>query len=219
MTLRGHQLGTSTQRNARKRASKDRGCISQRGDEVRERFRSKSDCTGTSGEEGGGGKGGEDEKGEVDLHKRSWLGRASRVSPRRVGAEKVTRNCLNLPDWQPPCAPFPRTGYCSHERANHSSNNNPSPSASSHLTQRAFVRLLSRRAGGLFYSRYSLGTRCIFNLCYYFIFTLLSPRLWRMPGRSFWKLHESRITSCTLPAPRRVHRARGSLIRDISGLI
>lgn len=30
--------------------SKDRGCISQRGDEVRERFRSKSGCTGTSGE-------------------------------------------------------------------------------------------------------------------------------------------------------------------------
>lgn len=50
MTLRGHQLETSTQRNARKRAFKDRGCISQRGDEVRERFRSKSGCTGTSGE-------------------------------------------------------------------------------------------------------------------------------------------------------------------------
>lgn len=59
MTLRGHQLETSTQRNARKRAFEDRGCISQRGDEVRERFRSKSGRTGTSGEKGGGGKGGE----------------------------------------------------------------------------------------------------------------------------------------------------------------
>lgn len=81
MTLRRQWLETSTQRNARKRVSKDRGGISQRGDEVRERFRSKSDCTGTPGE-GGGGERGVGKKEEVDLHKRSWLGRASRVSPR-----------------------------------------------------------------------------------------------------------------------------------------
>lgn len=78
MTLRGHRFETSTQRNARKRVFKDRGRILQRHDEVRERFRSKSGCTGTPGRSGEG-EGGEE---EVDLHKRSWLGRASRVSPR-----------------------------------------------------------------------------------------------------------------------------------------
>lgn len=71
MTLRRYRLETSTQRNARKRVSKDCGCILQRDDEVRERFRSKSDCTGTPGGDVGDGGGGEGEEEEVDLHKRS----------------------------------------------------------------------------------------------------------------------------------------------------
>lgn len=135
---------------------------------------------------------------------------------RRAREEKVTRNCLNLPDWQPPCAPFPRTGHCSHERANHSSNNNPSHlSASSHLAQRAFVRFFSAACGWFvllaILARHSLYFQS--SLLFYF-YSLISI-CGAVGERSSWKLHESRITSYSATTC----KVQRLLIRDIIGSI
>lgn len=169
MTLR--KTPTSTQRNARKRVSKDRGCILQRDDEVRERFRSKSVCRRSGRRREGGG---ENEEEEVDLHKRSWLGRASRVSPRGESERrKLAGTAWICPIGSLLARLFHGPGIVvTNVQTITATITLPIPSAPSH-PQRAFVRFFSRRAGGLFYLRYLLDTRCIFNLRYYFIFPLL----------------------------------------------
>lgn len=109
---------------------------------------------------------------------------------------------------------FHGPGYCSHERANHNSNNNPSHlSASSHLAQRVFVRFSSRRAGGLFYSRYLLAVFSISVIILFLLSYLLvcGARRWN----ALLKLHESRITSCTFATTCKMLATRSFAILSI----
>lgn len=176
MTLRRHWLEMSTQRNARKRVSKDRECTLQRDDEVRERFRSKSDCTGTP-RRSGGGEGGEE---EVDLHKRSWLGCASRVSPRGESERrKLPGTAWICPIGSLLARLFHGPGIVvTNVQTITATITPPTPS----LLPTSHNEPLFAPSLGVRVVCSTCVTRCIFNLRYYFIFAFLSPHLWSMPS-------------------------------------
>lgn len=111
------------------------------------------------------------------------------------------------------CAPFPRTGYCSHERANHNSNNNPFHLSASSHNEPLFVSLLGVRV--VCSTRDTCSPLAVFSIFVIILFLLsYLPVVARAVGTFFWKLHE-RITSL-------LHVkciARDSFTRDIIWLI
>lgn len=144
--------------------------VSQRGDDViRERFRSKSGrkrtrgrCRRRSGRRRRRRRR-KNEKEEVDLHKRSWLGRASRVSP-RVGPERRKLH-QELPESARLAASLRAfsTGrrYCSHERATIAA----TITSSSRRTTSLCSLLLAAWCGWfVLLARYLPGTLVVFSI-------------------------------------------------------